>query len=68
MCGGMAQVQFHLGNSQQGGIVIVSFHLHQCMVEWHESHYTKVVKNMANCHTPFHYNHYTMEWHGSHST
>ncbi len=31
--GGMEQVQFHLNTSQEGGIVIVAFHLHQCMVE-----------------------------------
>jgi hypothetical protein len=47
MYGGMVQVQFHLGNSQQGGIVIVSFHLRQCMVEWHKSHSTKALTSMA---------------------
>ncbi len=31
--GGMEQVQFHLGNSQEGGIVMVAFHLYQRMVE-----------------------------------
>ncbi len=47
MYGGMAQVQFHLGNNQHGDIVIISFHLHQCMVEWHVTHSIEVIKNMA---------------------
>jgi hypothetical protein len=35
---------FHLG-IQEGGIVIIAFHLCQCMVEWHKSNSTEIITN-----------------------
>jgi hypothetical protein len=46
--GGMEQLQFHLNNSQEGGIVTFAFHLCQCMVEWHESQSTYAIKKVAS--------------------